>query len=104
MGMMQTESNYRREWSVLAGRSESDVYIPQAIREPGPDPLRPGDRIRILRYGLDNADVLVGDVLTVLSVEDWLIETEAPSLSCPDLTWRFALDLADEGVKWERVR
>ncbi len=98
MGMMQTESNYRREWSVLAGRAESDVYIPEALREP----LQRGDRVRILVDGLQCAVVRAGDVLTVTSVRDGDFETEAPRLHTHGWAWSFCL--SGEGTGWERVR
>lgn len=40
--MMDSEESYRREWAALTGRSESDIYIPQALREPVPEELGEG--------------------------------------------------------------
>lgn len=30
--MRNSEESYRREWAALSGRSESDIYIPEALR------------------------------------------------------------------------
>ena len=32
--MNDTEASYRREWATLTGKSESEIYVPEAIREP----------------------------------------------------------------------
>lgn len=32
--MNDTEESYRKEWATLTGRPESDIYIPEALREP----------------------------------------------------------------------
>jgi len=31
--MNDTEESYRKEWATLTGRSESDIYIPEALRK-----------------------------------------------------------------------
>lgn len=35
MGMNSNAAEYRREWSVLTGRSESGIYVPECIRNSG---------------------------------------------------------------------
>lgn len=32
--MMHTADGYRSEWATLTGRSESEIYVPVALREP----------------------------------------------------------------------
>lgn len=98
--MRNTREQYVREWSAKTDRSEREVYVPEALREPV-RPLVTGDRIRILRDNLDSAQVSVGDVLTVLDVSPYSFETDAPTLCLPGGTWTFGLD--DEGIGWERA-
>lgn len=31
--MNDTEESYRKEWATLTGRADSDIYIPENIRE-----------------------------------------------------------------------
>lgn len=31
--MQQTEQSYRREWATLTGKSESEIYVPEALRD-----------------------------------------------------------------------
>lgn len=36
LGVIHTdEDSYRKYWAILAGRSEKDIYIPEALRETG---------------------------------------------------------------------
>ncbi|MFF7408684.1 hypothetical protein [Streptomyces lydicus] len=65
-----------------------------------PAPLAAGDRIRILRSGLEWATVNRGDVLTVMSVDDIDFRTNAPSAPLGS-QWTFALN--GEGKGWERA-
>jgi hypothetical protein len=48
LGVVHTnESNYRKEWATLTGRSEREIYVPLALRTtPAPQPPtpRPADR------------------------------------------------------------
>lgn len=45
------EQRYRKEWATLTGRSESEIYVPEGVRDerdahPLPAPESPGDRTR----------------------------------------------------------
>lgn len=95
--MMNTEAQYRQEWAVKSGRPASDVYVPEALRPP----LEVGDRIRVLKYQLQDAEVVKGDILTVIGLERDFIRTNTPRLRSTDLYWAFDRHL--EGVGWERV-
>lgn len=46
--MMHTPESYASEWATLTGRSESEVYIPLALREPEEPTL---DELRALLKG-----------------------------------------------------
>ncbi len=35
--MRNNEEQYRQEWATLTGRAPSDIYIPEAIRDPADD-------------------------------------------------------------------
>lgn len=102
--MMHTESSYRKHWAALTGRSESEVYVPAALRERlEPQSPKAGDRIRILELDTATKAVKVGDVLTVIAVyAGGNFHTDAPRLTTPGLEWNFGL--GDEGTGWERVR
>lgn len=63
-------------------------------------PLAVGDRIRILRHGLEFATVSVGDILTVECVDIGRFRTNAPGR--PSIT-RWTFNLSSEGTGWERV-
>lgn len=32
--MCDTEASYRRHWAILTGKSEREIYVPLALREP----------------------------------------------------------------------
>lgn len=103
--MISTEQSYRREWATLTGKSESEIYVPEAIREPeSVQPLRVGDRIRILETWHNGARVEVGDGLHVRSVDDRepkSFTTNAPRSRVGNIEWSFMAD--DEGTGWERA-
>ncbi|MFE1763087.1 hypothetical protein ACFW81_02525 [Streptomyces angustmyceticus] len=63
--------------------------------------LQAGDRIRILRSGLEFANVRVGDILTVMAVRENDFKTNAPASPQVGDQWTFALN--GEGKGWERV-
>ncbi|WP_328546774.1 hypothetical protein [Streptomyces platensis] len=63
-------------------------------------PLKSGDRIRILRSGLEFASVSRGDILTVMSVGRDSFKTNAPAAPVGS-QWSFAL--SNEGKGWERA-
>jgi hypothetical protein len=70
--------------------------------EPAKRPLKVGDRIRILRAGLDGASVRKGEVITVTLVdESKLFRAEAPIWKQPRGYWLFSKSA--EGTGWERV-
>lgn len=97
--MLNTESQYRQEWAAKSGRPESEVYVPEALRNA---PLAAGDRILILTEGLDASTVEAGDILTVQKVDKIDIWTDAPTLThSPNARWTFGL--SGEGSDWERV-
>lgn len=88
--MISTEQSYRREWATLTGKSESEIYVPEAIRENRP--LAVGDRVRILIDLFHSANVRKGQVLTVSRVSGNVLTADG---------WYFQLDA--EGRGWERV-
>jgi hypothetical protein len=104
--MNNTEASYRREWATLTGKSESEIYVPEAIREPETVlPLAVGDRIRILEAWHNAARVEAGDELHVRSVDSRSpasFTTNAPRSMVGNVEWSF--HQADEGIGWERVR
>lgn len=65
-----------------------------------PRPLAVGDKIRILKAGLEFASVKVGDVLTVQTIGPRYLGTNAPGYSVRD---RWSFTLSGEGTGWERV-
>lgn len=69
--MMHTPESYRREWAVLTGRSEREVYVPKALR-PDDDTSRPAamagtDPVlyRLILRGLTNG-VTYSDALVIM--------------------------------------
>jgi hypothetical protein len=66
-----------------------------------PGPLKTGDRIRILRSGLEFATVTAGDILTVTTVGPLNFNTNAPTERGIHAYWTFAL--SGEGKGWERA-
>lgn len=79
----------------------ADVALAAAgVDKPEPRPLAVGDRIRITRDRLSNALVCRGDELTILSIDERCVETNAPR-SVVQRKWRFLLALEDDG--WERI-
>jgi hypothetical protein len=67
--------------------------------EPAKRPLKAGDRIRILRSGLDFAEVKRGEVLPVLDVVGDSVHAKTNKL----VRGYFIFDLSDEGTGWEWV-
>ncbi|MCF3174775.1 hypothetical protein IPZ61_15765 [Streptomyces sioyaensis] len=63
-------------------------------------PLAAGDRIRILKTGLEWATVTRGDILTVMSVDGGDFRTNAPHAPLGS-QWTFAIK--GEGKGWERA-
>lgn len=112
---MNTEEQYRQEWAVKTGRPESDIYVPEAIREPsrpslqglraqvtGEAPLKVGDTVRILVDRLAMSDTRAGDILEVTGApRGGVFETDTPRLVNVPSFWQF--ELSDEGSGWERV-
>lgn len=47
--MMHTAKSYAAEWATLTGRSESEVYVPVALREEPAEPTL--DELRALLKG-----------------------------------------------------
>lgn len=45
--MRHTEQSYRREWAVLTGRSEREIYVPRSLAAEGKEAA--GDRLKSLR-------------------------------------------------------
>lgn len=86
-----TRNLFRKVDAVLAAL---DAMPPEA-------PLAAGDSIRILKSGLDDAAVLAGDVLKVITVGRSGFTTNAPSSPHVYASWSF--NLADEGTGWERI-
>lgn len=80
---------------------DHELYSADVIKPvPAVAPLKPGDKIRILKGDLQRANVSAGDVLTVQTVDyDGNITTNAPR-GLPDY-WYFGR--SHEGTGWERV-
>ncbi|MFI2188007.1 hypothetical protein [Streptomyces sioyaensis] len=83
----------------IAGRVLAALESADAAE--GVGPLKSGDRIRILRSGLEFASVSRGDVLTVMSVSDEHFKTNAPARGYVGAQWSFLL--SNEGKGWERA-
>lgn len=62
-------------------------------------PLAVGDKVRILKSGLEHASVSAGDVLAVTRVSDKTFRTEAPGFSS-GAGWEFSY--SGHGTGWER--
>ncbi|MEW2302593.1 hypothetical protein AB0958_21915 [Streptomyces sp. NPDC006655] len=94
---------YRWEIAGHATRAKYLAIADKVAKAVAPAPTRPlavGDRIRILKSGLDWASVRRGDVLTVQRLEDdKTFRTNAPGYGRD--TWVFKVD--SEGTGWERV-
>lgn len=94
-------------WSALAyGTRETYLSWADAVLkvldDKKPRPLTVGDRIRILRKGLQFASVAVGDVLTVSQVDraSFHVDKLRTTGMMRDY-WVF--ELSGEGTGWERV-
>lgn len=102
--MQSTEASYRREWATLTGKSESEIYVPEAIREDRP--LAVGDRIRILQRDHMDSRTDVGDLLQVRWVSEFgsTFSTNAPrGILLGSREGRWSFDGSGEGTGWERV-
>ncbi|MEU0245153.1 hypothetical protein ABZ192_12610 [Streptomyces sp. NPDC006235] len=85
-----TRSKYLR----VADAAIAELEKPTAKR-----PLRAGDRIRILRAGLEFAEVKHGEVLSVLDVVGDSLHAKTNKLE----RGYYIFSLAGEGAGWERV-
>jgi hypothetical protein len=103
------ENTAGRRWETLSTYSRSGWFrladkilaaAEDAAAEEKARPLANGDKIRILRTGLEFASVEVGDILTVMSVGGTSFNTNCPGRGFGS-QWSFRLD--GEGKGWERV-
>jgi hypothetical protein len=77
----------------------ADAAIAELEKPTAKRPLRAGDRIRILRAGLEFAEVKRGDVLPVLDVVGDSLHAKTHKLE----RGYYIFSLAGEGAGWERV-
>ncbi|WP_333731746.1 hypothetical protein [Streptomyces sp. IBSBF 3010] len=94
-----TSSYARTGWLRVADKVLAALEDAADAEKPGP--LKAGDRIRILRSGLEFASVTAGDILTVTAVNGTRFNTNAPNERGIHAYWTF--DLSGEGKGWERA-
>jgi hypothetical protein len=95
-----TASSYSRTgWLRVADKVLAALEDAADAEKPGP--LKAGDKVRILRSGLEFATVTAGDILTVTTVGPLNFNTNAPTERGIHAYWTFAL--SGEGKGWERA-